>query len=88
MKHDKNTNRQTELQIIFSFLTEHVATGSEVCEHTGIKQKNFTRHKKNLENKGLLKELYKTNCRITGFKAWHLTTNALLFPANSQAKLF
>jgi len=78
---------QTELETIFELLKQHTATASMVSEATGIKQKNITRYKRDLEKAGLLWEVYKSHCKVTGNKAYYLTTN----PNNiqvSQLNLF
>lgn len=67
--------KKTQLQTIFYYLQDHTATASMVSKSTGIPQKNITRYKKDLEKKGLLKEVAKRKCRLTGFPAWYLTTN-------------
>lgn len=77
----------TELKTIFYYLKENVCTASMLSEATGIKQKNITRHKRDLEKSGLLCEVYKKHCKLTGFKAWYITTNPELIPTNNQTKL-
>lgn len=85
---NKDNHFQNEVQTIFSYLKENVCTASMLSDATGIKQKNITRYKRDLEKAGLLKELFKTHCKSTGFKAWYITCNELLFPMNKQYKLF
>jgi hypothetical protein len=84
----KDNQFKTELQTIFNYLKENIATASMVSEVTGIKQKNICRYKRDLECNGALKELYKTNCKVTGFKAWYITTNTQLFPKPNQLNIF
>ena len=67
--------KKTQLQTIFHYLQDHTATASMISKATGIPQKNITRYKKDLEKKGLLKEVAKRKCRLTGFLSWYLTTN-------------
>ena len=86
--HDKDTHFKNEMQTIFSYLKNNVCTASMLSDATGIKQKNITRYKRDLEKAGLLKELFKTHCKSTGFKAWYITCNELLFPMNKQYRLF
>lgn len=74
-KQGKYTQFTTELKTIFEYLKENVCTASMLSEATGIKQKNICRYKRDLEKKGIVKELYKTNCKTTGFKAWYITAN-------------
>jgi len=79
---------ENQLKTIFHYLTENTATASMVSECTGIPQKNICRFKRDLELSGRLKEIEKKHCKITGFRAWYLTTNPLLFPVNNQLNLF
>ena len=79
----KNTKGQVfkaQLNAIFQYLQEHIATASMVSDATGIPQKNICRYKRDLEKAGRLYEVEKKYCKITGFKAWYLTTNPELLP--------
>ena len=67
--------KKTQLQTIFHYLQEYTATASMISKATGIPQKNICRYKKDLEKKGLLKEVAKRKCRLTGFPAWYLSTD-------------
>ncbi len=71
----KYSRQLTEEQTIFYYLQDHIATASMVCNAIGIKQKNFTRYKRDLEQAGKLFEVVKEPCKITGCKAWYLSTN-------------
>jgi DNA-binding MarR family transcriptional regulator len=85
----KDTSHVSELQTIFQYLQYHIATASMVSEATGIKQKNITRHKRDLEKASMLWEIEKKACQTTGYKAWYLTTNNNLAPTNyKQLKLW
>lgn len=84
----KDSFVHTQLQTIFLYLKTHIATASMVSSATGIPQKNICRYKKDLEKRGLLSEVVKKTCKITGFKAWYLTTNEDNFPAPNQLRLF
>ena len=50
---------QAEKKIFLKYLLLNTATCSMVCKATGILQKNATRHKKSLEDAGLLAQLKK-----------------------------
>ena len=76
-----------QLQTIFHYLKEHVATASMVSAATGVPQKCITRYKRDLEKVGQLAEVKKDDCQLTGFKAWYITTNENLFPQQIQLKL-
>jgi hypothetical protein len=89
-----NSNRQGEnrtsanqLQTIFQYLENHVATASMVSEATNIYQKNICRYKRDLEKAGQLWEIEKKVCKKTGFKAWYLTTNPDKAPKKRPTQL-
>ena len=67
--------KKTQLQTILYYLQDHTSTASMISKATGIPQKNITRYKADLEKKGLLKEVAKRKCKLTGFPAWYLSTN-------------
>jgi hypothetical protein len=71
----KDTVPTTQLQTIFHYLQGHIATASMVSSETGIPRRSICRYKRELEQAGMLWEIAKTNCEITGFKAWYLTTD-------------
>jgi hypothetical protein len=71
----KDNLHNTQLQTIFQYLQEHIATASMVADATGIYQKNICRYKRDLEKAGRLWEISKSTCKKTGFKAWYLTTD-------------
>ncbi len=84
----KDTKFNSQLQTIFHYLKEHVATASMVSDATAIPQKNICRYKRDLEQAGLLWEIEKKDCQLTGFKAWYLTTDETKAPKSAQLKLF
>jgi len=75
----KDTYLKTQEKTIFNYLQMHTATNTMVSYATGIAQKNICRAKRNFEKVGLLQEVENKFCKITGFKAWYLTTNQKLF---------
>lgn len=81
IRHNKNREKnlqgyfESQKEVFRHYLTENIATASMVSSQTGIPQKNLTRYKAELEEKGLLKVLFRTKCRYTGFDADYLTTN-------------
>jgi hypothetical protein len=85
---DKNKQFRTQLQTIFEYLHEHIATASMVTDATGVPQKNITRYKRDLEKAGRLWEIEKKLCKKTGFRAWYLTTDPSKAPISSQLNLF
>ncbi len=83
---DKITERKDQKKTIFHYLQDNIATSSMVSDATGVPQKSICRYKKDLEKQGLLYEIKKKCCKLTGFKAWYLTTNSDLFPQKSKLK--
>lgn len=80
----KGTTHQNQLQTIFHYLKNHVATASMVTDATKVPQKCITRYKRDLEKAGMLWEIEKKDCQKTGFKAWYLTTNPAMAPQSPQ----
>jgi len=88
-RHTKGNTHPSQLQTIFKFLQSHVATASMVAAATGIPQKCITRYKRDLEKAGRLWEVTRTRCKLTGFKAWYITTDPEKAPnSSSQLSLF
>ena len=85
----KDISHFNQLQTIFQYLKENIATASMIADATGIYQKNICRYKRDLEKAGQLWEIAKATCKKTGFKAWYLTTDASKAPIFSrQLNLF
>jgi len=81
----KDTTPPTQLQTIFSYLQDHIATNSMISAETGIPKRNICKYKRNLEQAGKLWEVEKNACEETGNKAWYLTTDPDKAPANSNS---
>jgi hypothetical protein len=75
-----------QVQTIFQYLHKNIATASMVSFYTGIPQKNICRYKRDMEKAGLLWEVRKAYCNLTGFKAWYLTTNKDKAPSKTEAQ--
>lgn len=71
----EDTTTLTQKENIFRYLQEYTATNSMISYATGIPKRSICKYKRNLEKSGLLWEIEKTYCKITGFKAWYLTTD-------------
>lgn len=84
---DKDKTNCNQLQTIFFYLQDHVATASMVTDATLVPQKNITRYKRDLEKAELLWEVEKKDCQKTGFKAWYLTTNPAMAPKKLSPQL-
>lgn len=89
-RQNEDTTALCQLQTIFQYLQDHIATASMIADATGIYQKNICRYKRDLEKAGRLWEVEKKLCKKTGFKAWYLTTNPTNAPQHliNQLNLF
>jgi DNA-binding MarR family transcriptional regulator len=72
---NKDNSRRTQVKTIFEYLKTHTATASMIAKATGIPKSNITRFKRDLEKAGALWEIERKPCKVTGFKAWYLTTD-------------
>jgi hypothetical protein len=81
----KDTTPPTQLQTIFHYLQEHIATNSMISAATGIPKRNICKYKRNMEQAGKLWEVEKKTCEETGNKAWYLTTDPAKAPGNSNS---
>ena len=89
LSQDKDNGSTNQIQTIFQYLQEHVATASMVSAETGVPQKCITRYKRDLENAGMLWEIERKDCQHTGFKAWYITTDPDKAPKKpAQLNLF
>jgi len=78
---------KTQMQTTFEYLMNHIATASMVTAETGVYQKSICRYKRDLEKSNRLWEIEKKPCKITGFKAWYLSTNPNLAPKGIPIQL-
>lgn len=83
----EDTIEHTQLQTIFLYLQNHIATASMISAATGIYQKNICRYKRDLEKGDQLWEIEKKLCKTTGFRAWYLTTNPDIAPKHLSTQL-
>jgi hypothetical protein len=87
--HGKDKQHTNQLQTIFQYLLENIATASMIAKATGVYQKNICRYKRDLEKAGRLWEIEKKPCKETGFRAWYLTTDKSKAPnCSPQLNLF
>lgn len=71
-KSKKNTSQEKS---ILSFVQDNIATNTMISKATGISRPSICRYKKNLEERGLIFEVERKLCKITGYPAWYLTAN-------------
>lgn len=88
-KQSKSRKSKTQIQKVFDFLSKRSATSTMVSKSTGIPQKNICRYKVMLQNQGLLREIEKRPCKITGLYAWYISCDPERFPiSDKQLNLF
>ena len=96
VNHDNSPNntqgqyryKPTQLETIFFFLQDNIATNTMISKATGIRQNNICRYKRDLELLGLLAEVRKDYCKVTNKLAWFITTNVDEFPKLNQDPIF
>lgn len=88
--HDKGNGSQAQYQIVYQSFKEHPKTMLDVSLETGILRANICRYVADMEDKGLIQLLYKTEDEHTKFTAGYYTTDKELFHQvdNQQLKLF
>lgn len=79
---------KSEEEKFYDYLKHNLATVSMVEEATGIKQKNGTRYKRNLEKLGLLWKVKKTYCKHTGRIACYISSSEEFKPKEVQLNIF
>lgn len=84
----KDNKFRNELKIFAAYLKGNVVTCSMASEALHIPQKNLCRYKRTLQKADLLWVTKKAHCKITGFIAQWLTTDARRKPRNPQIQLF
>lgn len=89
-KHDKGKDYSAQYQIVYQSFKEHPKTMLDVSLETGILRANICRYVADMEDKGLIQLLYKTEDENTRFTAGYYTTDKELFKQidNQQLKLF
>lgn len=88
--HDKGNGSQAQYQIVYQSFKEHSKTMLDVSLETGILRANICRYVAEMEDKGLIQLLYKTEDEHTKFTAGYYSTDESLFGKsdNRQLKLF
>ena len=82
-----DSRQRTQLQKVYNYLMNNVATASMVEKALGVHQKCITWYKRELEKSGRLFEVYKAKCEVTGFQASYLSCNPENNPNKNQLRL-
>jgi hypothetical protein len=82
-------NKYTQEHLFYEALKYVTTTKKALCEALLLPVEGSCRYKRKKEKIGLLKEVKKVNCPLTGHEAWTLTTDEKLFPQHpKQGNLF
>ena len=81
-------DKQLQNKAIILFMMLHTTSASMVTETTGVQQNSIYLYKRDLEKQGLLYEVVKNHCELTGFNTWYLSTNKELFPKSNQLTMW
>lgn len=75
-KNQKNEHRfNQQMKRFFDALKDEPKTMLMVAYEIGIERANLCRYKRKFEKANQLWEVESKPCKITGFRAWYLTTN-------------
>ena len=76
LKHTQSENNHfsTQEKRIYLFLRSRLATTAMISKATGIPEISICRRKRDLEKAGKLWAVEQKACKVTGYKAWYLTT--------------
>lgn len=81
-------NHGEEYRNFIAYLRKNTATCTMACVALNIYRPNGTRFKRWAQQAGVLWELHKGICAVTGHPAWYLTTNPDHKPKDPQTSLF
>ena len=82
----KYRNYIAEYKLVRAYLSIHNATATMVSVALDIYRPNLCRHKKELQDAGVLWVTHKGTCKVTGFKADYLTCNPELIKGGVDGK--
>lgn len=85
--HDKNSEFQAQYQIVYQSFKECPKTMLDVSLETGILRANICRYVADMENKGVIQLLYKSEDEHTKFIAGYYTTDKTLFRQEDNQQL-
>lgn len=85
--HDKNREFRAQYQIVYQSFKECPKTMLDVSLETGILRANICRYVADMENKGVIQLLYKSEDEHTKFTAGYYTTDKTLFRQEDNQQL-
>ena len=77
--HNKGTHFVNQYQIVYQSFRQRPKTMLQVSIETGILRANICRYVANMEEKGLIQEVYTGLCPFTRFHAGFYSTDKALF---------
>ena len=83
----KDSNSRSQYKIVYQSFKERPKTMLDVSLETGILRANICRYVADMEDKGIIQLLYKTDDEHTKFTAGYYTTNKSMFRKNSDRQL-
>lgn len=84
---DKDSDLRTQYKIVYQSFRERPKTMLDVSLETGILRSNICRYVADMENKGIIQLLYKTDDEHTKFTAGYYTTDKSLFREKDDKQL-
>ncbi len=87
LNYDKDSNSRSQYKIVYQSFKERPKTMLDVSLETGILRANICRYVADMEDKGIIQLLYKTDDEHTKFTAGYYTTNKSMFRKNSDRQL-
>jgi hypothetical protein len=84
---DKDSDLRTQYKIVYQSFKERPKTMLDVSLETGILRANICRYVADMENKGIIQLLYKTDDEHTKFTAGYYTTDKSLFREKDDKQL-
>lgn len=85
--HDKYREFRAQYQIVYQSFKECPKTMLDVSLETGILRANICRYVADMENKGVIQLLYKSEDEHTRFTAGYYTTDKTLFRQEDNQQL-
>lgn len=82
--HDKDKEFRAQYLTVYKAFKEYPKTMLDVSLETGILRANICRYVADMEDKGIIKLLYKSDDKHTKFMAGYYTTNNALFPTGND----
>lgn len=67
----KDTISRTQRQAVYRFFASNCTTMFDAEKQTGICRPNICRHVRSLEDDGLIERIGRSDCPVSGCRAWY-----------------